>query len=100
MMQSQANADGTYTFVVSTVDPGVHNWLDPDDMDTGILTLRWAEFAADEPSADLGVTSRLLALDEFLATAPAEQRVSPAQRRALSQQRSDSYQWRIAEEPR
>jgi hypothetical protein len=98
MMQSRANADGTFTFVVSTADPGVHNWLDPDDMDTGILTLRWAEFASGEPGAELGVTSRLLPLDEFLATAHAEQRVSPAQRRAISQQRSNSYQWRIAEE--
>ncbi|MCX2981993.1 hypothetical protein EYC98_14110 [Halieaceae bacterium IMCC14734] len=100
MMQSRANADGTYTFVLSTVDPGVHNWLDPDDMDTGILTLRWAEFEADQANDELGVTSRLMPLDEFLATAPADQRVSPAQRLALSQQRSDSYQWRLTEEKR
>ena len=28
--QSRPNGDGTYTFVVSVADPGVHNWIDPE----------------------------------------------------------------------
>lgn len=39
--QSIANTDGTYTFVLATDDPGVHNWLDPEGQDAGILVLRW-----------------------------------------------------------
>ena len=47
--QSVPDADGTYTFVISAKDPGVHNWVDPCDMHEGILTLRWAEFPGGRP---------------------------------------------------
>src|SRR5262245_7735239 len=53
--QSVPNPDGTYTFVVSVPDPGVHNWVDPCDLHEGILTLRWAEFPGGRPSPDLAV---------------------------------------------
>ena len=42
--QSAPNEDGTYTYVISAVDPGLQNWIDTDGLNEGILTLRMAEF--------------------------------------------------------
>ena len=39
--QASANVDGTFTYVISARDPGVHNWLDPDGGTSGILVARW-----------------------------------------------------------
>lgn len=36
------NPDGTFTFVVAHSDPGVHNWVDPDGLHSGIMFIRWA----------------------------------------------------------
>ena len=33
--QSEPNADGTWTFVLSNADPGVHNWVDPCGLTSG-----------------------------------------------------------------
>lgn len=98
MAQSQPNADGTYTFVLSLSDPGVHNWLDPSDMAEGILTLRWAEFPDDEAGDSLGVRSQLMGLSEWQGTIRDEQRVSPEQRTEISAARAQSYQWRLADQ--
>jgi len=98
MAQSRANTDGSYTFVLAVLDPGVHNWLDPTDMSEGILTLRWAEFPGDRPSDSLGVRSRLVTLKENLEDVPAAERVAPWQRAEMSRERAASYAWRIAEE--
>ncbi|MBT4521064.1 MAG: hypothetical protein HOC23_13765 [Halieaceae bacterium] len=98
MAQSQANDDGSYTFVLSIRDPGVHNWLDPSGLHDGILTLRWAEFPNDQPRDDLGVVSRLVpltALDSNLVAGT--NRVTPAQREAVSSQRVRDYSWRLDE---
>jgi hypothetical protein len=96
--QSRANPDGSYSFVLSMSDPGVHNWLDPTDMSEGILTLRWAEFPGDRPGESLGVRSRLVTLKEYLQEIPAGERVAPWQREQMSRERAASYAWRIAEE--
>ncbi len=96
--QSVANADGSYTFVVSRQDPGVHNWLDPTDMLEGILTLRWAEFEDGKPADSLGVTSALVNLAEFQATLSDDQKISTEQRQQLSAERAASYAWRLAGE--
>ena len=46
-----ANEDGSYTYVISPVDPGVANWIDSDGLREGILTLRMAEFGEGGPAA-------------------------------------------------
>ena len=51
--QSVPNADGSYTYVISPVDPGVANWIDSDGLREGILTLRMAEFDEGGPRPDL-----------------------------------------------
>lgn len=95
--QALANPDGTLTFVLSMRDPGVHNWLDPSDLEEGILTLRWAEFAGGEPGADLGVKQKLVPLSEVLDHVPANQRISPEQRARQLRERAASYAWRLEE---
>jgi hypothetical protein len=97
--QAIANGDGTYTFVVSLSDPGVHNWLDPTDMSEGILTLRWAEFEGGEPGASFGVKSRLVSLEGLQQSLPAGcDTISQQQREQQLAKRASSYAWRIAEE--
>lgn len=39
--QSVANADGSYTYVISKNDPGVYNWVDTDGLNRGYLNPRW-----------------------------------------------------------
>jgi len=96
--QSRANPDGTYTFVLSLRDPGAHNWLDPSDLDEGILTLRWAEFADGRPGADLGVRQRLVALDQLQQELNGDHHwLAPGERQQQLQDRAQSYAWRLEE---
>jgi hypothetical protein len=96
--QSVADSDGTYTFVISTRDPGIHNWVDPCDMHEGILTLRWAEFPGGVPGADLGATSMVVKLSELAGVLPLETKfVTADERRAQLSEREASYAWRLAE---
>jgi hypothetical protein len=94
--QSVPNADGSYTFVVSLKDPGVHNWVDPCDMHDGILTLRWAEFPSGRPSPDLGADSRVVRLSELAGALPAGTKfITPAERRKQCEDRARHYAWRL-----
>ena len=96
--QSVPNADGTYTYVVSAVDPGVHNWVDTSGTHEGILTLRWAEFPGGRPGPDLRADSRLVRLDQLRAHLPPETRfVTAAARAEQLAQRAASYAWRLLE---
>lgn len=42
--QVAANADGSFTYVLSIRDPGVHNWIDPVGLHQGWFNLRWQGF--------------------------------------------------------
>ena len=48
--QSKANADGTYTYVISPRDPGVWNWIDTVGVHTGLFTVRWQQLADASPA--------------------------------------------------
>jgi hypothetical protein len=39
--QAAANPDGTTTYVMSPVDPGIHNWIDTVGLHEGWFLLRW-----------------------------------------------------------
>jgi hypothetical protein len=94
--QARPNADGTYTFVASVADPGVYNWIDPDDMHEGLMTLRWAEFDGGRPSAELSVRSRIIRLAELPAALPGNTVfVTPDERRIQLAERAASYAWRL-----
>ncbi|MBW2418748.1 MAG: hypothetical protein JRH19_09390 [Deltaproteobacteria bacterium] len=96
--QSVPNADGSYTYVLSRQDPGVHNWIDPCGMGEGILTLRMAEFPGGRPEDDLGATSRVVSLQGLREALPAEtQWVSSAERAEQIAGRAAAYARRLPE---
>ena len=96
--QSVANADGTYTYVLSKRDPGVHNWIDPCDLGEGILTLRMAEFPGDRPTDDLSAKSRVVPLASLREALPTETRwVTAAERAEQLAARAVAYKRRLPE---
>jgi hypothetical protein len=96
--QSIPNDDGTYTYVLSRSDPGVHNWIDSCDLGEGILTLRMAEFPDSRPNDDLSAQSRVVPLASLRDELPAETRwVSPAERTEQLAERAAAYKRRLPE---
>lgn len=63
--QAVTNPDGTYTFVVSGEDPGVHNWVDTGGIPEGIITCRMAEFGPGGAKEDLSVQGRVVRLADL-----------------------------------
>ncbi len=68
--QSVANPDGTFTYVLSNTDPGVHNWIDTCGLNEGILTLRMAEFPSGGPREDLAASGEVVKLDDLDSVLP------------------------------
>lgn len=95
--QSVANDDGSYTYVISPVDPGVANWIDSAGLREGILTLRMAEFEEGGPRPDLGAHGRVVALDKLGDELPEIARVTPAERAEQLAQRRRAYLRRLPE---
>ena len=65
------NADGSYTFVLSMRDPGVHNWLDPDGQHEGILCIRWVGFDPLRKGPPPALATRLVKLRDLPGALPA-----------------------------
>jgi hypothetical protein len=96
--QSVANADGTYTYVLSRNDPGVHNWIDPCEMGEGILTLRMAEFPGGRPRDGLSAQSRVVPLSRLRDELPEETRwLTEAERTDQLAKRAAAYARRLPE---
>lgn len=95
--QSVANEDGTYTYVIAPVDPGVANWIDSDGLSEGILTLRMAEFGGTGPREDLGARGRVVRLDRLDVEVAHLPRVSPQQRATQLAERRTGYLRRLPE---
>ncbi len=95
--QSVRNEDGSYTYVISPVDPGVANWIDSDGLTEGILTLRMAEFGEAGPQPDLGAHGRVVTLDRLDAEVPSLPAVSPAERETELAHRRHAYLRRLPE---
>ena len=96
--QSEPNADGTWTYVLSNADPGVHNWVDPGGLTEGILTLRMAEFPDQRPNSGLAASGQLVKLGDLESVLPAGTReVTPAERAAQLAARTAAYDRRLPE---
>ncbi len=96
--QSAPNDDGTYTFVLSLRDPGVHNWIDPCDHAQGILTLRMAVFPEAGPRDELSARSRVVPFGSLRDELPAETRwVTESERQAQCAERASAYRRRLPE---
>ncbi len=96
--QSEPNADGTWTYVLSNADPGVHNWVDPGGLSEGILTLRMAEFPDQRPHDGLAASGHVVKLADLDSVLPPGTPVLPAADRAdqLARRRA-AYDRRLPE---
>lgn len=96
--QARPNADGSYTFVISKKDPGVYNWLDPEDHSAGIYAVRWQSLPADAKAEDAVRESKVVALDQLKRELPANTPfVTRAERKAQRAERARYYERRLTE---
>jgi hypothetical protein len=95
--QSLPNQDGTYSYVISGEDPGVHNWIDTRGLPEGILTLRMAEFPEGGARPDLSARGRVVTLDRLDEEVPGLARVTPAERVEQLAARRAGYVRRLPE---
>lgn len=95
--QSKPNEDGTYTYVISPENPGVHNWIDSDGLREGFLTLRMAEFGPDGATEDLAATGRVIDLDDLDRELPGVARVTAEERAEQLAVRQAGYLRRLPE---
>lgn len=48
---SKPNADGSFTYIVAPVDPGLYNWVDTGGLSTGWFLVRWqGDFSKGKPA--------------------------------------------------
>ena len=96
--QSEPNADGTWTYVLTNSDPGVHNWVDPCGLTEGILTLRMAEFPGQRPTDGLSASGQVVKLADLESVLPPGTReVTAAERAAQLADRAAAYARRLPE---
>ena len=93
--QSKINDSGTYSFILSQEDPGIHNWLDPSGLSEGILTLRWSGFPNGVVGKDLFVKSEVISIEDAKKNISKAQIISSKEREEQLQKRSRSYSWRL-----
>jgi hypothetical protein len=120
-LQGQPNVDGTYTFVLSPKDPGVHNWIDTGGLRTGGVLARWEGFAEPpQPTEGAAATDghepdpwearalvsgavrdvRVVALADVPSAIPGGQElVGPEQRQRMVAARAAAYQVRVTGQP-
>lgn len=91
--QSVPNDDGSYTYVISATDPGVHNWLDTGGLHRGTMMLRWQALPPETRITEHAVREvRVVELDHLAAVLPADMvRVSPETRRQQYAERTRAY---------
>ena len=94
--QSVANADGSYTFVVSATDPGVANWLDTAGLREGTVMVRWQGLPATPVDGGPGVSAEVVKQADLATRYPWLERITPAQRGAVLSARQQGYLRRIA----
>jgi hypothetical protein len=96
--QALPNPDGSYTFVLSQQDPGVHNWLDTCGFSEGMLTLRMAEFPDQRPRDDLSARGEVVKLADLREKLPEGTTWVDVYARARQQaERAAAYKRRLPE---
>lgn len=89
--QAAANPDGTYTYVVSLADPGIHNWIDTVGLREGWLLLRWQGVPATTAGSTLVRHVSLVRLHDL------EKALPQGVPRATLETRREQVRRRIAE---
>lgn len=72
--QADQNADGSYTYVISKVDPGVHNWLDSMDWNDVYGIVRWQGFPGDPLNNRPLIDTKRIKLQDLSKFLPKETR--------------------------
>ena len=94
--QARPNADGSYTYVISTADPGVHNWLNPDGLNAGTFCIRWQALPTGNTAEDAVKDVSVVKLADLRKTlGPDASWVTPAQRAAQLRERQAAYATRL-----
>jgi hypothetical protein len=92
--QISANPDGSHTYVVSLVDPGVANWIDTAGLHEGWFMLRWQNLRTTQ-SAGLLQGARLVSLADIESALPGgTPRVTLQQRSSEILERTKAYESR------
>lgn len=96
--QSVANANGTYTFVLSLTDPGVSNWIDTAGLNEGTIMVRWQGLPTNSSDTDNGVAivTQVVQLSQLASVLPSGTRfVTPEQRKEQLAERAAGYAQRL-----
>lgn len=97
--QSVANADGSYTYVFSIKDPGVHNWIDTLGLHETLFMNRWRLLpqTSGGPGGDPWAKGELMKLTDLKHRLPAGTRwVSEDERRRQLAERYSDFQSRFS----
>ena len=71
--QGKPNADGTYSYVIATRDPGVWNWVDTVGLHEGGYVLRWQRMGDPSAPVDKAVRqTELVKIADLKSRLPAE----------------------------
>lgn len=93
--QMAADADGRYTCVLSRMDPGVHNWLDPMGLQDVLILCRWQGLGRQNSQVPM-IESRKVKLSQLPASLPAGVvQVTPDERRHQIARRQAGYDRRF-----
>jgi hypothetical protein len=68
--QALPNADGRYVYVLSSRDPGVHNWIDTVGLHEGWMLLRWQGVRPTTIATDLVRSVETVKLDSLESALP------------------------------
>jgi Protein of unknown function (DUF1214) len=98
---AEANADGTYTYVISPVDPGIHNWLDSRGLSRGGVVIRWQELTRPVPDPDAIAIRKIeqVPVENVAALLPEATPVTQEQRQMEIDKRAAGYQRRCGNIP-
>ena len=95
LAQAATNPDGTRSYAITPVDPGIHNWIDSAGLHNGIALLRFQAMPPGVNKDDLIREFRVLKLSD-LDDLPLP-RVSPDQRKAQMAMRHSLHAARARE---
>ena len=99
--QSMANADGTYTYVVSIQDPGVHNWIDTLGLHETLIIVR-LQLLQRNPDGSAGghvhAKGQVVKLNDLGSVLPdGMRRVTSGERQQQIAQRMETFKLRFVD---
>lgn len=81
--QAIPNKDGTYTFVISNLDPGVYNWLDTGGLLNGTMQVRWQNVSLSSDPIKPSIQLRLVDREDLAKVLPPETKYVTAEERKV-----------------